>query len=268
MKFKTKTSPFYNSTSNINGVMLQVLYALMPGTIVMCVFFGWGILFNIVLAIVFALALEAIALKIRNRPVMPFLSDLSATTAAWLFALTLPPLVPWWIVFVGIFFVIIVAKHLYGGIGYNPFNPAMVGYAVLIVSFPFEMSQWINPNNELFSFSESFSFVFGSEKPEWDAITAATPLDEIKTGFRAGAEYLVVRNPNGMPLPQPHLLMRSKRDFVPVQSIQLSRRNLPICKMLAKTLGCGAVSLSLWVVHGCYIKRSFIGRSLLHYWGL
>ena len=188
MKFKTKTSPFYNSTSNINGVMLQVLYALMPGTLVMCAFFGWGILFNIVLAIVFALALEAIALKIRKRPVMPFLSDLSAVTAAWLFALTLPPLMPWWIVFIGIFFAIIVAKQLYGGIGYNPFNPAMVGYAVLIVSFPFEMSQWINPNDQLFGFTDSLGFIFGAV-PEWDAITMATPLDEVKTGLRAGTDY-------------------------------------------------------------------------------
>ena len=189
MKFKTKTSPFYNSTSNVNGVMLQVLYALMPGTLLMCVFFGWGILFNIVLAMIFALLMEAIALKIRQRPVMPFLRDLSAITAAWLFALSLPPLVPWWIVFVGIFFTIIVAKQLYGGIGYNPFNPAMVGYAVLIVSFPFEMSQWINPNIDAFGFIESFKFVFSGTSPEWDAITMATPLDEVKTGLRAGTEY-------------------------------------------------------------------------------
>lgn len=189
MKFKTKTSPHYNSTSNINGVMLQVLYALIPGTTVMCVFFGWGILFNIVLAILFALALEAVALKIRKRPIIPFLSDLSAVTAAWLFALTLPPLMPWWIVFVGIFFTIIVAKQLYGGIGYNPFNPAMVGYAVLIVSFPFEMSQWINPQNDLFGFADSFKYIFTNESPQWDAITMATPLDEVKTGLRSGLEY-------------------------------------------------------------------------------
>lgn len=194
MRFKTKTSPFYNSSNHINGVMLQVLYALMPGTIVMCVFFGWGILFNIVLAITFALVLEGVALKIRQRPVMPFLTDLSAITAAWLFALTLPPLVPWWIVLIGVFFAIIVAKQLYGGIGYNPFNPAMVGYAVLIVSFPFEMSQWINPNNELFGFMDSLHFVFGGAVPlddtkTWDAITMATPLDEVKTGLRAATDY-------------------------------------------------------------------------------
>ena len=192
MKFKTKTSPFYNSTSNINGVMLQVLYALMPGTVVMCAFFGWGIFFNIVLAIIFALALETIALKIRKRPVMPFISDLSAITAAWLFALSLPPLVPWWIVFIGIFFAIIVAKHLYGGIGYNPFNPAMVGYAVLIVSFPFEMSQWINPNNDLLGLTDSFKIIFGGITPTWDAITMATPLDEVKTKLHAGVDYSAI----------------------------------------------------------------------------
>lgn len=192
MKFKTKTSPFYNSTSNINGVMLQVLYALMPGTVVMCVFFGWGILFNIILSIIFASALEAIALKIRNRPIMPFLTDLSAVTAAWLFALTLPPLMPWWILFIGIFFAIIVAKQLYGGIGYNPFNPAMVGYAVLIVSFPFEMSQWINPNNDLLDLTDSLKFIFTDASPQWDAITMATPLDEVKTGLRAGTDYSTI----------------------------------------------------------------------------
>lgn len=169
--------------------MLQVLYALFPGTAVMCFFFGWGIFFNIILAIVFALVLEAIALKIRKRPVMPFLMDLSAVTTAWLFALTLPPLMPWWIVFIGIFFAIIVAKQLYGGIGYNPFNPAMVGYAVLIVSFPFEMSQWINPNNELLGLSDSLRMIFTAVEPEWDAITMATPLDEVKTGLRAGTDY-------------------------------------------------------------------------------
>ena len=174
--------------------MLHVLYALMPGTIVMCLFFGWGILFNVLLSITFALVLEAIALKIRQRPIMPFLSDMSAITAAWLFALTLPPLVPWWIVFVGIFFAIIVAKQLYGGLGYNPFNPAMVGYAVLIVSFPFEMSQWINPNNPLLSFTESLSFVFGTSNTEWDAITMATPLDEVKTGLRATIAYSSIIN--------------------------------------------------------------------------
>ena len=197
MKFKTKTSPFFNSTQNINSVMLQVLIALIPGTLSMMYFFGVGILLNVIISIVFAISLEAIALVIRKRPLLPFLSDLSAIVTAWLFALTLPPLMPWWIIFVGLFFAIIIAKHLYGGLGYNPFNPAMVGFAVLIVSFPFEMSQWIHPRTlgaYDFGFIEQLNFIFGDQKPAWDAITMATPLDEVKTGLRAGIEYSKVIN--------------------------------------------------------------------------
>ncbi len=192
MKFKTKTSPFFNSTQNINSVMLQVLIALIPGTLTLMYFFGVGILLNVIISMVFAVSLEATALIIRKRPLLPFLGDLSAIVTAWLFALTLPPLMPWWIIFVGIFFAIIIAKQLYGGLGYNPFNPAMVGFAVLIVSFPFEMSQWIHPRTlgaYDFGFVEQLKYIFSDQKPAWDAITMATPLDEVKTGLRAGTSY-------------------------------------------------------------------------------
>ena len=194
MKFKTNTSPFFSSTNNVSAVMLQVLLALIPGTLVMFYFFGWGILFNVVLAILFAVVLETTALIIRKRPILPFIGDLSAVVTGWLLALSLPPLLPWWILFIGIFFAIIVAKHLYGGLGYNPFNPAMVGFAVLIISFPLEMTQWIQvqglgqqPN---FGFIESLNIIFGIVSvPDWDAITMATPLDEIKTGLSTGTPY-------------------------------------------------------------------------------
>ncbi len=190
MKFKTNTSPFFSSNSNVSTVMLQVLLALIPGTLVMFYIYGWGILINVVLAIIFAVSLEAIALIIRKRPVLPFLYDLSAIVTAWLLALALPPLIPWWILLVGIFFAIIIAKHLYGGLGYNPFNPAMIGFAVLIVSFPFEMSQWIENatlGSKLPGFIESLYTTLGiTAQPDWDAITRATPLDAVKTGLRAG----------------------------------------------------------------------------------
>ena len=194
MKFKTNTSPFFSSQSSVNAVMLQVLIALLPGTLVMFYFFGWGIVINIVLAIIFAITLETAALLLRKRPVIPFLSDLSAIVTAWLLALSLPPLLPWWAIFIGVFFAIIIAKHIYGGLGYNPFNPAMVGYAVLIVSFPLEMTQWIQQNiisgEEAFSLQKSLAAVFeGISTENWDAITMATPLDEVKTGLRAGISY-------------------------------------------------------------------------------
>lgn len=193
MQFKTNTSPFFNSSNNVSGVMLQVLLALIPGTLVMTYFFGWGILVNIILSIFFAVALEALALIMRKRPVMVFLGDLSAVVTGWLFALTLPPLLPWWILFVGIFFAIIIAKQIYGGLGYNPFNPAMVGFAVLIISFPLEMGLWLEAssfNQQTYGLFETLKIVFGSNTPQnWDAITMATPLDVVKTGLLTGTNY-------------------------------------------------------------------------------
>ncbi|HIQ16346.1 MAG TPA: electron transport complex subunit RsxD [Leucothrix sp.] len=193
MQFKTNTSPFFNSSNNVNGVMLQVLLALIPGTLVMMYFFGWGVLFNIILSISFAVTLEAMALLLRKRPVMVFLGDLSAVVTGWLFALTLPPLLPWWVLFVGIFFAIIIAKQLYGGLGYNPFNPAMVGFAVLIISFPLEMGLWLEAGSFLsqsYGFIDSFKIIFGMNiTPDWDAVTMATPLDAVKTGLLTGLDY-------------------------------------------------------------------------------
>ncbi len=204
MKFKTNTSPFFSSENNVRSVMLQVLIALIPGTLVVTYFYGWGILINVTLSVFFALALEALALILRKRPVLPFLGDFSALITGWLLALALPPLIPWWVIFVGVFFAIIVAKHLYGGLGYNPFNPAMVGFAVLIISFPLEMTQWIQAGHinavsntlnqsQVLSLLDSIKSVLViTSPPDWDAITMATPLDAVKTGLRAGTPYTEV----------------------------------------------------------------------------
>ena len=103
--------------------------------------------------------------KIRQRPVRPYLSDLSAVVTAWLLALALPPLAPWWLVVVGTFFAIVIAKQLYGGLGYNPFNPAMVGYAVLLISFPIIMTKWPAPlilAQTKLSLMDQLHFIFSS----------------------------------------------------------------------------------------------------------
>jgi electron transport complex protein RnfD len=194
MEFKTDNSPFTGSISNIGTVMRQVLYALLPGVLVMYYFYGWGILINIVLAIIIALGFEILSLWLRKRPVKPFLADYSAIVTACLFALSIPPLAPWWILMVGLFFAIVIGKHLYGGLGYNPFNPAMVGFAVLIVSFPLEMTQWIRPefsNGYLPSLIDSLRIVFSGFETlysidQWDAITMATPLDDMKIELKSG----------------------------------------------------------------------------------
>lgn len=186
MKLYTPSSPHFHSNASVTRVMLIVLLGLVPGTLLYIVHFGWGVLINMLFAVTAALIFEAIMLHWRKRPLMPFLTDGSAVVTACLLALSIPPIAPWWTTFVGIFFAIVVAKHLYGGLGYNPFNPAMVGYAILLVSFPKEMTSWLASEDlreTALSFSQSASLIFSGQVAgiNIDSITSATPLDYLKT---------------------------------------------------------------------------------------
>jgi electron transport complex protein RnfD len=103
------------------------------------------VLVNILFGAVVALICESLALALRKQPLRPFLSDYSALVTSTLLCIALPPYAPWWLLLVGVAFSVLIAKHLYGGLGYNPFNPAMVGYVVLLISFPLQMSSWAPP---------------------------------------------------------------------------------------------------------------------------
>jgi Na+-translocating ferredoxin:NAD+ oxidoreductase subunit D len=185
-------SPFITHASSIQAIMLKVLLALIPGVALYAWYFGPAILVSITLASLTALATEAAMLKLRGRPLAPFLSDNSALLTAWLLALSIPPLAPWWLVVVGTMFAISIAKHLYGGLGNNPFNPAMVGYAVLIISFPVSMTHWISPlglGQVELTFMEQLGYIFGGHFPAsvtLDAVSMATPLDTLKTQLHSG----------------------------------------------------------------------------------
>ena len=163
MSFMRASSPYAHSALTTGALMRQVLLALVPGALALTVFFGIGVLINLLLATLAALILEAGALALRHRPVVGGLSDGSALVTAVLLGLALPPYCPWWLVLIGVFFAIVIAKHFYGGLGYNPFNPAMVGYAVLLVSFPLQMSQWIPPGEvvALPDLADALNAVFG-----------------------------------------------------------------------------------------------------------
>jgi Na+-translocating ferredoxin:NAD+ oxidoreductase subunit D len=194
------SSPFITQPSSVSQIMLRVLFALVPGIALYVWYFGPAILVSIALASITALATEAVMLKLRNRPIKPFLSDNSALLTAWLLALSIPPLAPWWLVVVGTAFAIAVAKHLYGGLGSNPFNPAMVGYAVLIISFPVHMTHWLTPHalvtTEL-SFGEQLNYIFNAVLPNGmalDAVTTATPLDTLKTQLHLGLPVSTIRD--------------------------------------------------------------------------
>ena len=180
-------SPFISKPDTVSQIMLKVLLALIPGIALYVWCYGPAILVSITLASITALATEAAMLKLRDRPVAPFLKDNSALLTGWLLALSIPPLAPWWLIVVGTAFSIAVAKHLYGGLGNNPFNPAMIGYAVLIISFPVQMTQWLAPQGlgqaEL-GFASQLSYIFSNTLPDGlklDAVTMSTPLDTLKT---------------------------------------------------------------------------------------
>lgn len=188
MQFETSRQPGHIDNSRLSKLMREVIIALLPGTLLMTWFFGWGVISNLLLAIVFALLLEGIMLKLRKRPLMPFLTDYSAVITAWLLALSIPAYAPWWLVFIGIFFAIVIAKQLYGGLGYNPFNPAMVGFVVLLISFPADMVNWFKPishSMSSISLADTLQQVFSGTAPShnWDGMTMATPLDTLKIGL-------------------------------------------------------------------------------------
>lgn len=180
-------------------MMLKVLLALAPGIIAYVWAFGGGILVTIALATATALAAEAAMLKIRKRPIQPFLMDYSAVVTAWLLALAIPPLSPWWMIVVGTLFAIVVAKQLYGGLGYNPFNPAMVGYAVLLISFPVIMTKWpaaLQLAQTKLGFADQLHYIFSGFLPQgvaMDAVTSATPLDYLKTQLTLNHEVASIK---------------------------------------------------------------------------
>lgn len=185
MRFTSVSSPHLVANHSVDLMMRRVVLALIPGIGACFVFFGWGVLLNVGIAAVTAVAGEATALYLHRRPVALFLRDGSALVTAVLLALSLPGVAPWWVVAVSTAFAIVIAKQLFGGLGYNPFNPAMIGYVVALISFPRQMIQWPDPSPDVhLGLLDALRFKFTGELPgqaTLDTITAATPLDAIKT---------------------------------------------------------------------------------------
>ncbi len=187
MQFPLAGAPHLPPSPRVDRIMRQVLYALVPGVAAHWLVFGPGILFQISLAAAFGLLFEWLMLRVRKRPARPFLTDYSVLVTAVLFALCLPPLAPWWVTVTGMLFAVVVAKHLYGGLGFNLFNPAMVGLAAVIIAFPVELSQWLAPRSlsaGVPGFVETARAILTGQTThlDWDGITRATPLDLLRTG--------------------------------------------------------------------------------------
>jgi electron transport complex protein RnfD len=181
MSLLVVTSPHAHGPLSTAQVMRSVLYATLPGVVALVYYFGAGVLVNLILGAVTALLCEALAMRLRGRPPRLALQDFSALVTSTLLCIALPPYLPWWTVVLGVAFSILVAKHLYGGLGYNPFNPAMVGYVVLLISFPVQMTSWGAPRplaEGVPGLFEAFALSFGASGI--DAVTMATPLDVLR----------------------------------------------------------------------------------------
>ena len=174
------TSPHTHGPMSTPRVMQHVLLATVPGIVALTTFFGFGTLVNLVWACIVALGCESLALALRGRPIAFYLKDYSALVTATLLAIALPPYSPWWLIAVGVACAILLAKHLYGGLGYNPFNPAMAGYVILLISFPVQMTAWAPPRGlgQLPSLPEALTACFWPAG--YDGTTMATPLDLMK----------------------------------------------------------------------------------------
>ena len=200
MLFKRTSAPHIKASISVQDMMFKVLYALIPGALASIYFFGWGVLFNLLIAISVCLATEACILKLRQRDVSTTLQDGSALITACLLALALPALAPWWLTTIACIFAIAVAKHLYGGLGFNPFNPAMVGYIVVMISFPLEMTLWTAPmgvGDGWPDFVTTFKWVFYGVLPYGetiDSISMATPIELIKTQLNQMHDVAETRN--------------------------------------------------------------------------
>lgn len=178
------TSPHTHGAKSTGHVMRMVVYATFPGIGALTYFFGIGVIINVLLASLSCMALEAAVMKLRNRPVSFYLKDCSALVTGVLIGVSLPPYCPWWLILSASFCAIILAKQLYGGMGFNPFNPAMVAYVLLLISFPIQMTQWATPAPMLADGQTTPSLVAALEKiffgTEIDGYSAATVLDVVK----------------------------------------------------------------------------------------
>ena len=180
-KLVVSSSPHIRTFETVRSVMVDVLVALGPVVAVAVLLFGYRALITMGVAMFFAMLAEAIWLRRLN-----IFGDGSAALTGLLLAMTLPPDVPWWIAAVGAVTAIIIGKQVYGGIGNNIFNPALVGRAVLVVSWGAHLVGPIWPQPKPFHFLADIS-----------AVTMATPLAGSAEALEVSLSQLLIGNVAG-----------------------------------------------------------------------
>lgn len=190
------SSPHLHGGDSIRKHMLAVMLALSPAVFVAAYLFGWLAFYLITTCVITCLLSEAVCLKLAGRALKPVFDGSAALTGLFL-ALILPPYVPWWLPVLGSVAAITLGKQIYGGLGYNPFNPALSARVILLISFPLLMTTWIVPMplQTVLNLYDPWVclklFVGGPEAlgTTLDVITQATPLGHVKTEWSRGIGY-------------------------------------------------------------------------------
>ncbi|MDO3378153.1 RnfABCDGE type electron transport complex subunit D [Geoalkalibacter halelectricus] len=170
-KLYLSSPPHIRAEQSTEQIMRAVIYALLPACAVAVYFFGLPALRVLVLCTLACVLIEVLCQKLMGRPLT--WRDGSAALTGILLALNLPPSSPWWLVLIGAVVAIAVAKQIFGGLGHNPFNPALVARVVLLISFPVQMTTWSAPSP------------WGSD---FHTLTTATPLGEMQSAVMLTGE--------------------------------------------------------------------------------
>ena len=165
-------NPHIKDSTSVEEIMWTVVYALIPAVIAATYFFGFRVLLIVAVSIIGAVVTEYSFLKIRNKDLV--INDGSAVLTGLLLALTLPPSIPLWTAFLGSVVAIGLGKQVFGGLGHNPFNPALIGRAFLTASYPVLMTTWVI-----------------------DGTSTATPLSRISNGEALRIWNLFIGNTGG-----------------------------------------------------------------------
>ncbi len=182
--------PFAHAGRSTPMIMTWVMIALTPATVFGLGLYGWPAIFLFATTLACAVLAEALCLKLAGKP-MATLQDGSAVLSGWILALTLPPWAPWWIGAVGAALAIVIGKHVFGGLGQNLFNPAMVARVALLISFPLEMTRYVAPRpllgGDAAGFGEALAVTFGlGGHADLDAVSSASLLGHAKTELARG----------------------------------------------------------------------------------
>lgn len=244
MRVQVSPSPHIRDDINVRSVMLAVVLALVPACIGGIWFFGIRVLWVIVASSISAVATEGICQKLTRRRVT--ISDGSALVTGILLAMNLPPAVPIWLACIGSVFAIAIAKIPFGGLGYNPLNPALAGRAFLLASWPTYMTTWSAPARGSLSGISS--------------VTTATPLATFKYA------YSLLRSGSIQNLDSANAIFRQLYSYPSLKNLFFGNVGGCIGETSVILLLIGAVYLLLRKIISWETPLSYIGTVALMTW--